>query len=106
MPAVFPTWAGFFAWMGDKHGLTIDAAARLTIRQIVYVYLHKRGKDGELQFDHGAAERPQTEFEAYREMLFLNGIFDPGQVKKLYGLHLAKTNAGAAGERQPGAVPG
>lgn len=106
MPTVFPTWAGFFAWMGDRYGLSIDAAARLSFRQIIGVYLHKRGKDGELQFDPPPDDRPQTPFEAYRELLFLNGIVDPKMVARLYGQHLAKTDAVAAGERQPGPIAG
>lgn len=101
MPTVFPTWASYFAWMGDKHGLKIQEAARVTVYQIMAVYLHTRNKDGELQFDAARTENQQTEFEAYREMCFLNGILDEGQVKKLYGLYLAKADALAARFREP-----
>lgn len=99
---VFPTWASYFAWMGDKHGLKIPEAARATIYQIFAVYLHKRGKDGELQIDPAPDDRPQTHYEAYREMCFLNGILDPDKVQRLYGLHLAKADAHAARERPAG----
>lgn len=69
----------------DHFHLTIDDYARLTDRQIVELYCHKRNKDGSIEADDGVAvkapERELTLSEEIHQLDILAGIFNwPAQM--------------------------